>query len=166
MVKLNKIEKKNWRTNSRILGSRMSLECFVSVVQRQKLTANGLKPKQKVWCQVSYFGSSHWEGLRKTVFLKSKQNTWKICVKEFLISLYKKSCKNHICVYFMHFLFILFFNTARESDKSYMINHVVYFDLKTHDFYGLNIRIVVFDLETACAVKTKVRDALENKKNS
>ena len=64
----------------------------------------------------------------------------------------------------MH-LFILFFNTARESDKLNMINHV-YFDLKTHDFYGLNIRIVAFDLENACAVKTKVRDALENKKNS
>ena len=49
MIKLNKIEK-NWRTHSRTLGSKMSLECDVSVVQGQKLMANGLnKPKQKVW---------------------------------------------------------------------------------------------------------------------
>ena len=34
---------------STILGSRMSLECVVSIVQRQKIKANGLnKPKQKV----------------------------------------------------------------------------------------------------------------------
>ena len=51
-LKIGKIKQnwKNWRTDSTILGSRMSLECVISVVQRQKLTANGLsKPKQKTW---------------------------------------------------------------------------------------------------------------------
>ena len=36
---------------------------------------------------------------------------------------YKKS---HLC---LHYTFLISFNTARESDKSYMINHVVYFGL-------------------------------------
>ena len=50
MIKLNKIEKTEELIDSRILGSRMSLECVASVLQRQKLMANGLnKPKQKVW---------------------------------------------------------------------------------------------------------------------
>ena len=45
MAKSNKIEKK-LRTDSRISERRMSLECVVSVVQNQKLTANDLnKPK-------------------------------------------------------------------------------------------------------------------------
>ena len=49
MVKLN-IIKKNWRNDSTIFGSRMSLECPVSMIQKQKLTENGLnKPKQKFW---------------------------------------------------------------------------------------------------------------------
>ena len=29
----------------------------------------------------------------------------------------------------LHYTFLTFFNTASESDKSYMINHVVYFGL-------------------------------------
>ena len=50
MIKLDKIEKTEELIDSRILGSRMSLECVASVLQRQKLMANGLnKPKQKVW---------------------------------------------------------------------------------------------------------------------
>ena len=32
----------------------------------------------------------------------------------------------------LHYMFLTFFNTARESDKSYMINHVVYFALTIH----------------------------------
>ena len=47
-VKIDKIKynRKNWRTDSTILGSRMSLVFVVSVVQRQNLTANCLnKPK-------------------------------------------------------------------------------------------------------------------------
>ena len=50
MIKLNKIEK-NWKTQSRTLGSNMSLECVVSAVQGQGQTptANDLnKTKQKV----------------------------------------------------------------------------------------------------------------------
>ena len=48
-VKLNKTEKAK-EQYSTILGSRMSLECVVSMVQGEELTANGLnKPKQKVW---------------------------------------------------------------------------------------------------------------------
>ena len=40
---------KNLRADSPILGNRMTLECFVSIVQSQKLMANSLnKPKQKV----------------------------------------------------------------------------------------------------------------------
>ena len=47
-VKLNKTEKTK-EQYSTILGSRMSLECVVSMVQGEELTANGLnKPKQKV----------------------------------------------------------------------------------------------------------------------
>ena len=42
MAKPIKTEK-NGRTDSRISGSRKSLECVVSVVQRQKRKANGLK---------------------------------------------------------------------------------------------------------------------------
>ena len=42
---------KNWKNDSTILGSRMSLECIVLFrCAGQKLTFNGLnKPKQKVW---------------------------------------------------------------------------------------------------------------------
>ena len=29
----------------------------------------------------------------------------------------------------LHYTFLIFLNTARESDKSYLINHVVYFGL-------------------------------------
>ena len=39
----------------------------------------------------------------------------------------KNHIKNRICVYIIYFWY--FFNTARESDKSYMINYVVYFGL-------------------------------------
>ena len=50
MAKSNKFEKTKKLTDSRILGSRMSLKCVVFIIQRQKITANGLnKPKQKVW---------------------------------------------------------------------------------------------------------------------
>ena len=49
MAKSNKFEKTKKLTDSRILGSRMSLKCVVFITQRQKITANGLnKPKQKV----------------------------------------------------------------------------------------------------------------------
>ena len=34
--------------------------------------------------------------------------------------------KPHLC---LHYTFLIFLNTAREFDKSYMINHVVYFGL-------------------------------------
>ena len=48
LIKLNKTEQ-NW-THSRTLGTNMSLECVVPVVQGQRTTANGLnKLKQKVW---------------------------------------------------------------------------------------------------------------------
>ena len=85
-------------------------------------------------CQVSYLGNSHWEG-STTVFLASKQNPWKISVKEYFYQIYilnsfykiKSHIKYHICVYIIHFWF--FFNTARESGKSYMVNHIVYFGL-------------------------------------
>ena len=50
MAKSNKFEKTKKLTDSRILGSRMSLKYVVFIIQRQKITANGLnKPKQKVW---------------------------------------------------------------------------------------------------------------------
>ena len=49
MVKLNKIEK-NEELIAQYVVCSMSLEFVVSVVQRQKLTANSLnKLKQKVW---------------------------------------------------------------------------------------------------------------------
>ena len=49
-LELNKIEKTEEHIDSTILGSRMTLECVVSMVPRQKLTANGVnKPEQKVW---------------------------------------------------------------------------------------------------------------------
>ena len=44
-------------------------------------------------------------------------------VKEFLIAFIEnqKSYKKlHLC---LHYTFLIFLNTARESDKSYMINH-------------------------------------------
>ena len=48
-LELNKIEKTEEHIDSTILGSRMTLECVVSMVPRQKLTANGVnKPEQKV----------------------------------------------------------------------------------------------------------------------
>ena len=124
MVKLIKIEK-NRRTDSRIRGSRISLECVVSIVQRQKLTANDLnkpnRPKQKVWyLRWAILETAIERGCGKWC---SKSNTWKISVKEFFLIAY---IKNHIYVYIIHFWF---FNKARESDKSYMINHVVYFGL-------------------------------------
>ena len=36
--------------------------------------------------------------------------------------------KSHLC---LHSTFLIFHNTAGEPDKSYMINHVVYFGLMT-----------------------------------
>ena len=48
-LELNKIEKTEEHIDSTILGSRMTLECVVSMVPSQKLTANGVnKPEQKV----------------------------------------------------------------------------------------------------------------------
>ena len=41
---------------------------------------------------------------------------------------YKSYIKSHLC---LHYTFLISFNTARESDKSYMINHSVFWPLKT-----------------------------------
>ena len=44
-------------------------------------------------------------------------------VKEFLIAFIENQNsykKLHLC---LHYTFLIFLNTARESDKSYMINH-------------------------------------------
>ena len=44
----------------------MSLECFASVVERQKPTANGFnKPKQKISCQVRSFETAIERGCGK-----------------------------------------------------------------------------------------------------
>ena len=50
MAKSNKIEKK-LRIDSRTSERRMSLECVASVVQNQKLTANGLNKPKFFWKQ-------------------------------------------------------------------------------------------------------------------
>ena len=65
-------------------------------------------------------------GVVENDVLKFLAKSLKISVKEFFFIAFilnQKSYKNHICVY------IIYFYAARESDKSYMINHVVYFGL-------------------------------------
>ena len=94
----------------------MSLECVVSVVQEQKLRQMALTNRSKsLDMPGKLFGESHWEGFEK-LLLKSKQNHWKISVKELLFPLSialiaKDDIKSHICVYITHFWF---FNTVRE----------------------------------------------------
>ena len=110
MTKSNKTETK-WKTGGRISGSRIFLECVTFIVQRQKLTANKLN--------LSYLGKSHWEGL----WIYSIHILNSFCIKPKLI--WKITF-----VFTLQYAFLIFFNTARESDKSYMTNHVVYFGLK------------------------------------
>ena len=45
-----------------------------------------------------------------------------------IIIVFLSYIKNHICANIVHFWF--FFNTAGNSNKLYMFNHVVHFDLK------------------------------------
>ena len=55
----------------------------------------------------------------------------------------------------LHYKLLIFLNTARESGKSYMINHVVYFGLKLPDFicevnYFRASDIPVIDIKKVC----------------
>ena len=63
-----------------------------------------------------------------------------VLLNSFFIKLYKKS---HLC---LHYTFLIFVNSARESDKSYMINQVVYFGLYGHLEYKETLINVINDL--------------------
>ena len=63
-----------------------------------------------------------------------------VLLNSFFIKLYKKS---HLC---LHYTFLIFVNSARESDKSYMINQVVYFGLYGHLEYKETLINVIDDL--------------------
>ena len=67
----------------------------------------------------------------------------KVSGKEFFsiafIQNQKSYKKPHLC---LHYIFLIFLNTAKQSDKSYMINHVVYFGLNLIVF-GARYEIVL-----------------------
>ena len=62
------------------------------------------------------------------------QNTSLWLLPNLSFMLFKKSYeKSYVC---LHYIFLTFFDTERESDKSYVINHIVYF--------ALNAMIMIF----------------------
>ena len=63
-----------------------------------------------------------------------------VLLNSFFIKLYKKS---HLC---LHYTFLILVNSARESDKSYTINQVVYFGLYGHLQYKETLINVIDDL--------------------
>ena len=44
----------------------------------------------------------------------------------------------------LHYTFLIFLNTARESDKSYMINHIAHFGLKAM----IRVRVRIYEIDT------------------
>ena len=81
----------------------------------RNLRQMALTNPSKKFDKASYFWNSHWDRLRKTVLKSFKQNPWKKYVKEFFFFSHLR----------LHDTFLIFLNTARGSDKSYMINQVM-----------------------------------------
>ena len=44
----------------------------------------------------------------------------------------------------LHYTFLIFLNTTRDFDKSYIINHVVYFGLKFQNIHARSALLTVF----------------------
>ena len=120
MAKSNKTKKKK----EELVAGCQEVECYGMCCLHRRMTKTYDK-----YCKLNlrYLGNSRWEGLwiYRIHILNNfylNQNSYE---------------KSHLC---LHYALLISFNTAGESDKSYMINHAVHFGfsvfcVKLHAFF-------------------------------